>query len=168
MQNTYWNKSGAHQAEFDRLVKLMPSMGNCDTVAGELIRAASKLGYDFYNNGMGNNTSGAVNFLKTKGAIDRNTYNTIYEYTRGLVYDGRYNGDSLQVAMESMVDQTVQHILANPELETQPNTTDMYDLSEEDQHWCEDCGDEVEGRWTSVCRHCEDARYEEEEDDCYA
>ena len=167
MQSTYWSKQGAHQADYDRLVQLMPDMGNANTVAGELIRAVSKLGYDFYNNGMGNNTSGAVNFLEAKGAIDRNTYNTIYEYTRGLVYDGRYNGDSLQVAMESMVDQTVQFILNNPELETQANSEDMYDYSEDDQYWCDECGDEVD-RWQSVCRHCEEAYYEEDEDDCYA
>ena len=168
MQNTYWNKQGAHQADYDRLVELMPMMGNCDTVAGELIRAVSKLGHDFYNNGMGNNTSGAVNFLEAKGAIDRNTYCTIYDYTRGALYQGRYDGDSLQVAMERMVDQTVEFILANPELETQANTEDMFDYSEEDQNFCEECGDETD-RWSPVCRYCEEA-YEEEydEDDCYA
>ena len=167
MQSTYWNNQGTHQADYNRLVELMPMMGKSDTVAGELIRAVSKLGYDFYNNGMGNNTSGAVNFLDAKGAIDRRTHSTIYDYTRGALYDGRYDGDSLQVAMESMVDQTVEFILANPELETQANTEDMFDYSEEDQHWCDECGDEVD-RWQSVCRHCEESYYEEEEDDCYA
>ena len=29
----------------------------CDTVAGEMLRAAGRLRHDFYNNGMGNNTS---------------------------------------------------------------------------------------------------------------
>ena len=167
MQSTYWNNQGTHQADYNRLVELMPMMGKSDTVAGELIRAVSKLGYDFYNNGMGNNTSGAVNFLKAKGAIDSRTHSTIYDYTRGMLYDGRYEGDFLQVAMESMVDQTVEFILANPELETQVNTEDMIDYSEEDQHWCDECGDETD-RWSPVCRHCEEAYYEEEEDDCYA
>ena len=162
MQSTYWNNQGTHQADYDRLVQLMPMMGKSDTVAGELIRAVSKLGYDFYNNGMGNNTSGAVNFLDAKGAIDRRTRSTIYDYTRGALYEGRYDGDSLQVAMEHMVDQTVEFILANPELETQANTEDMFDYSEEDQHWCDDCGDETD-RWSHVCRYCEEA-YEEEEE----
>jgi len=168
MENIYWNNKGAHQAEFDRLIKLMPGMGAADTVAGELIRSANRLAYDLYNNGMGNNTSGAVNFLLANGAIDKQTHSTIYDYTRGMLYDGRYEGDFLQMAMESMVDQTVLHILANPQLETQPNSEDLFDYSEEDQNWCDECGDEVDSRWTAVCRHCEEAYYDEEEDDCYA
>ena len=165
MQSTYWNNQGKFQADYNRLVELMPMMGKSDTVAGELIRAVSKLGYDFYNNGMGNNTSGAVNFLEAKGAIDRRTWSSIYDYTRGALYQGRYEGDSLQVAMESMVDQTVEFILANPELETQANTEDMFDYSEEDQNFCDECGDEVD--YGYICRYCEEAYEEEEEDECY-
>ena len=168
MQNTYWNKSGAHQADYDRLVELVPDMGNCDTVAGEMIRSVSRLGYDLYNNGMGNNTSGAVNFLLEKGAIDRDTHSTIYEYTRGLTYSGRYEGDALQVAIERAVDMTVEMIMRNPQLLTMANTEDMFDYEDEDQHWCEECGDETD-RWTPVCRYCEEAWEEEyDEDDCYA
>ena len=167
MQNTYWNKQGKFQAEFDRLVELMPIMGSCDTVAGEMIRSVSRLGYDLYNNGMGNNTSGAVNFLLEKGAIDRDTHSTIYEFTRGRLYEGRYKGDALQVAIERAVDMTVEMIMRNPQLLTMANTEDMFDYSEEDQHFCDDCGDETD-RWHSVCRYCEEAyEEEEEEDECY-
>jgi hypothetical protein len=166
MENTYWNGNGRYQADYDRLAELMPAMGRCDTVAGELIRAASRLGHDFYNNGMGNNTSGAVNFLRHKGAVERSIYRVIYPYTRGQLYDGHYQGDLFQIAMEKMVDQTVEFIRANPHLETQPNSEDMFDYSEEDQHWCEDCGDEIDGRGfiSSVCRDCEEAYCEEEDD----
>jgi len=169
MENTYWNNAGKYQADYDRLLKLMPSMGQCDTVAGELIRSASRLGYDFYNNGMGNNTSGAANFLLEHRAIDTETHQIIYEYTRGLIYSSHYAGDSLQRSIESMVDQTIEFILARPELLTQPNTVDMFDFSAEDQNWCDECGDELLGHGTSVCRHCEESYYDEvEEDDCYA
>ena len=171
MENIYWHGKGTHQADYDRLVQLMPGMGNANTVAGELIRAVSKLGHDFYNNGMGNNTSGAINFLLAKGAVDKQTHATIHEYTRGLLYDGRYEGDALQVAVEHMIDQTVQFILANPQLETQPNSEDMFEYEEEDQHWCEECGDEVDSRsmYSSVCSYCESQwEDEEEEEDCYA
>ena len=162
MQNTYWNKQGTYQADYDRLVEAMPLMGNCDTVAGEMIRSVSRLGYDFYNNGMGNNTSGAVNFLLEKGAIDSKTHATIYEYTRGLTYSGCYGGDSLQAAIERAVDMTVKFILDNPQLETTPNTEDMFDYEEPFQHFCDDCGDEVDHGY--ICSHCEEA-YEEEYDD---
>ena len=161
MQNTYWNKSGKYQAEYDRLVELMPDMGACENTAGEMIRAVSRLGYDLYNNGMGNNTSGAVNFLREKGAIDEDTYDTIYEYTRGQLYHGRYAGDSLQVAIERAVDMTVEMILLNPVLLTMQNTEDMFDYEDPMQNFCDDCGDEIERGY--ICSHCEEA-YEEEEE----
>ena len=169
MKNIYWHEAGKHQADYARLCDaLIPGMGAADTVAGEILRSATRLAYDLYNNGMGNNTSGAVNFLLAKGVVDHETHGVIYEYTRGLLYDGHYEGDALQVAIERTIDRAVELILANPQLETQPNTEDQFDYEDPEQHWCEDCGDEVDSRWTSVCRHCEDARYEEEEDDCYA
>ena len=168
MQNTYWNKSGAHQADYARLCDaLIPAVGKADTVAGEILRSVTRLAYDLYNNGMGNNTSGAVNFLLHKGVIDHETHATIYDYTRGMLYDGRYKGDALQVAVERTIDFAVEFILANPALTTAQNTEDQFDFSEEDQHWCDECGDETD-RWAPVCRHCEEAYYEEEEDDCYA
>ena len=172
MENIYWHGKGTHQADYTRLGEaLIPAMGNCNTVAGEMMRCATRLSHDLYNNGMGNNTSGAVNFLLAKGAIDKQTHATIYEYTRGLLYDGRYAGDAMQVAVEHMIDSVVLHILANPQLETQPNSEDMFDYEEEDQHFCEECGDEVDSRsmYGSVCSYCESQWEDEEEDDyCYA
>jgi hypothetical protein len=166
MEKTYWNNQGTYQKEYDRMVNdLVPSMGKCDTVAGELIRAASRLGYDFYNNGMGNNTSGAVNYLDHMGVFDydnTNCYGTIYEYTRGRVYNGRYEGDALQEAIERMVDYTVQFILENPELETDTNTEDMFDFEDPEQNFCEECGDETD--WGYLCSHCEEMQDEEEYD----
>lgn len=129
--NAYWNGKGRFQAEYNELVNLMPAMGKSHVVAGELIRSVSRLGYDFYNNGMGNNTSGAANFLREKGAISPDTYATIYEYTRGRIYNGRYNGDALQLAIESAVDQTVEFITRNPILITMPNEQDMFDFEED-------------------------------------
>jgi hypothetical protein len=138
MQNTYWNNKGCFQAEYDALVELMPASGNSDTVAGELIRAVSRIGYQFYNNGMGNNVSGAVNFLREWSAIDPEVYNTIYEYSRGRIYNGRYRGDSLQVAVERAVDQTVELITRNPSLITMVNTDDIFNHEEEDEYYDED------------------------------
>lgn len=138
MQNTYWNHKGRFQAEFDELIKLMPMMGNADTFAGELIRAANRLAYDFYNNGMGNNTSGAVNFLKHFSVIDDSVYETIYEYARGRIYNGCYEGDRLQVAIEQMIDQTVEMITRNPVLITQSNTRDIFDFQDPEEYYEEE------------------------------
>ena len=57
MRNTekgksYWNKNGAYQTEYNELYsKLVPDSGEADTIQGELIRSASRLTYDYYNNG---------------------------------------------------------------------------------------------------------------------
>jgi hypothetical protein len=138
MENTYWNKSGKYQADYDRLVDAMPWSGNCETTAGEMIRAASKLGYDFYNNGMGNNTSGAVNFLDKMGVFDydrTNIFGKIYEYTRGKIYNGNYKGDDLHLAIEQMIDLTLEMIRKNPSLETQENTYDMLDFTDPEERF---------------------------------
>lgn len=135
MENTYWNHKGKFQSAYDELVKLMPASGKSDTVAGEMVRSISRLGYDFYNNGMGNNTSGAANFLREQGAISPEVYNTIYEYTRGRLYHGNYDGDALQVAIEKATDQTLEFITRNPVLITMANSQDMFDFEDEEERF---------------------------------
>jgi hypothetical protein len=61
--NTYWNSNGKHQAAYQELCKIVPSSGPAGTVEGEMLRAVTRIYYDYYNNGMINNTSGAVNYL---------------------------------------------------------------------------------------------------------
>ena len=162
MENTYWNGNGKYQAEFDELLDLMPGSGKSDVVAGELIRAANRLAYDFYNNGMGNNTSGAINFLDYYGVLDMdrtNIFGKIYEYTRGRIYHGNYNGDELQTAIESMIDMTVEFIQANPHLKTQENEDDLFKFEDPEQNFCEECGDETD--WGYICSHCEEMQEED-------
>lgn len=162
MENTYYSGKGLHQADYVRLVELMPGSGNADTLAGELIRCVSKLGHELYNNGMGNNSSGAVNMLRSKGAIDAATHATIYPLTRGAIYNGGYNGDSFQLAVESAIDQTIEFIVAGSATTT-PNTEDMFTYEDEEQRFCEDCGCEQDYWSNMICEDCEE-QYEEEED----
>jgi hypothetical protein len=50
--SSYWNNTGVYQQEYDRLYKeLVPNSGSADTLRGELIRAISRISYDWYNNG---------------------------------------------------------------------------------------------------------------------
>jgi len=50
--NSYWNENGAYQKEYDELYeKLVPIRGEADTVHGEMIRAVSRISYDYFNNG---------------------------------------------------------------------------------------------------------------------
>ena len=155
MENTYWSQNGKYQVDYDRLVGLMPAMGNSNKVAGELIRCVSRLGHELYNNGMGNNSSGAVNMLRAYGAIDGDTYETIYPMTRGRIYNGHYNGDSFQVAIESSVDQTIKFILDNPELETKNNEVDMFTYEDDEEHYCEECDQVADGMAGHLCSDCE-------------
>lgn len=49
---SYWNSNGAYQEEFDTFYnELVPSRGEADTIHGEMLRASSRLLYDFCNNG---------------------------------------------------------------------------------------------------------------------
>ena len=162
--NSYYSNTGTYQADLDRLVALMPSSGNCATVAVELVRAVCKLSHDFYNNGMGNNTSGAVNYLFNKGAIDAPACATIYYYAIGRQYSGNYTDDSMTLAIESMVDNTLRYILANPNLETDVNTEDMFDYEEEAVRQCESCEEEVQDGGF-LCNDCEGNQWESWEDE---
>jgi len=165
MENTYWSQNGKYQTDYDRLVGLMPAVGDAETVAGEMIRSVSRLGHELYNNGMGNNSSGAVNFLWARSAIDQKTHEAIHPMTMGRIYNGNYNGDSLQVAIESAIDQTIRYILDNPTVEIAPNKESMFDHSDEDEHYCEECDELADGSWGSHCQSCEDHIEEMNEDD---
>jgi hypothetical protein len=49
---SYWNENGAYQKEFDKLYEEnVPSMGSANNLHGELIRACSRLVYEYCNNG---------------------------------------------------------------------------------------------------------------------
>lgn len=49
---SYWNSTGAYQKEYDELyAKLVPTSGSAASLNGELIRAVTRLSYEFYNNG---------------------------------------------------------------------------------------------------------------------
>lgn len=167
MENTYWNQAGKFQAQFYELSEKMTPSGPQPTVGMEMIRAACRLSYDFYNNGMGNNTSGAVNFLNEKSVLDDETYDNIYEFTRGQIYRGGYNGDRVQVSIEKMIDMVCSMIINNPQLLTIENTEDMFDYEDPEQEFCFSCDDLLDdneefGECYS-CRH-DESIWEEEED----
>ena len=120
MVDNYWNGKGKFQEQFQRLSEeLVPFEGKCETLAGEMIRAATRLTYDFYNNGMGNDTSAAIKFLKSY--IDSDVYKTIKPFTRGRLYKGNYGRDGLHMAMILMMDAVVECIINNPQTLIIPN-----------------------------------------------
>ena len=118
-------------ATFERIfAELVPESGKCDTVAGEMVRAAGRLRHDFYNNGMGNNTSGALKFLREKSAIDRELFEYVLPYTTGRVYTGNYNNDLFHIAIDRIVEMTTKMVTYNPQLMTMENIEDMFDYED--------------------------------------
>jgi hypothetical protein len=50
--NSYWDENGKYQAEYNELYQLLvPDQGAAKNLFGEVIRAASRLSWDYYNNG---------------------------------------------------------------------------------------------------------------------
>jgi len=136
--------------------ELVPDRGKCDTLAGEVLRAAGRLQYDFYNNGMGNNTSGALLFLDHHGVIKSRDFRSVYPFTRGRLYEGDYNGDDFHKSIDSIVESATQFVLAYPSTRNLDNEEDMFDYEEPEQRFCEECDCEIDCGW--LCEDCEEDR----------
>ena len=58
LPNSYWAGTGAYQGEFELLLEqLLPSTGSAHTIKGEIVRAISRLCYEYHNNGNCNTRS---------------------------------------------------------------------------------------------------------------
>ena len=139
-EDTYWNDRGKYQKEYDELCeKLVPTSGKCDTVAGEILRAASKLLWDFNNNGVGwNNTSGALNYLIAKKVVNSEEVEEIYPCTRKIVFgDVESINKKMYPVVNAIVDRACEFIHNNPVVITEKNTEDIWNYAEEDGVACE-------------------------------
>ena len=123
---------------FDELV---PGSGKADTVAGEIIRAVSRIGYRNYNDGdhvgvgYGKETCNpAARYLSSKcgGEVEKALAEIWGEWD-----DSRYEAGLLK--LESAV---LEYIEQHPELKKTPNNEDMWDFFDEN----EDVDDE-EDEW---------------------
>ena len=133
-QKVYWDLQGRYQEEYDRRLDALPQCGEGATKASEIFRAATKLYYDFWNNGMVNNTSGAVNFLLYAGVFTSEQdqdFAVIHPYTIGLrIYLSEVD---LRFTMERMLDRTIEFLLANHELDALPNDMDYLEFSQQSE-----------------------------------
>lgn len=112
MKNIYWNNLGKYQSDYNALKEIVPKTGIAGTVEGEMMRAIGRVYYDYYQNGLKSNTSGAVNYL----------FNCDIKYNIGLasvLFDirlecntGTVTGQNLDMAMERMVDRVVCYVKA--------------------------------------------------------
>lgn len=124
---------------FDELV---PASGKADTVAGEIIRAISRLGYRNFNDGdhigvgYGKETcNAAARYLAD--VCDESVDLTIRR-AWGIEDDRKYD-QALRKVEEAVVDYLYDH----PELEVADNTTDMFEYREDDDLcWHDDADDD--------------------------
>lgn len=140
---TFWNEkhplSVKSQALYEQLV---PGSGSSDSLQGELLRASSRISYDWFNNGWGcNNWSGAVRFIEANYTklpdmpdqmfIDQlmKELSFVSQYSHGepcnLEYDGR-----ACMSVTKIHEMVVNAVIANPKLIK--NTENMFDYSEKD------------------------------------
>jgi hypothetical protein len=130
---TFWNREHELSAESDRLAKeLMPMSGNCQTIEGELYRASSRIGYDYYNNGFCNNWSGALAFLVDHDMVTVKEHRVLEPYQFGHRMDnGNFFEDDcpLQKASVAIHERVIRHILSKEELTPNTNNEDMFDYS---------------------------------------
>ena len=142
-EKTYWNNNGLYQSWYDEnFSKLVPNAGKSDTLAGELLRAISKVYYDSYNNGNMNNTSGAVNFLlKYSHLFTHGNLNDLRElYTVCNCSCGELKIDEL----ERVTNAVIEYI--QTEKESIENSEDMFDYSDDDSDW-NDSNDYYVNEW---------------------
>ena len=120
--------------------ELVPASGKADSLAGELVRATSRIGYRFYNDGdqlgvgYGKETCNpAGRFLIKKAPKE------IGDLVAALW--GMYNEDGYEAVLDVLVGKVADYVDANPDLRSQP-TEDMFDYYDKyedvDDSWEED------------------------------
>lgn len=154
---TFWNDKHPLTAQANALFDaLVPDSGYCSTVVGELLRASTKISYDWFNNGWGcNNWSGAVVFIRQNYKALQLSEENVKRLKQALSYVIEYSHGEPSPKNEDRADENVttiheiivQGIIDTPFYAWKANTQDMYELSEEDyQHRWGD-SDEDKYRW---------------------
>jgi hypothetical protein len=119
MKDTYWGDKGKYQAESADLQKLVPGAGNCATFKGEVWRAATKIYYDYYNNGWGNTWQEPAAFLITHIDLPEDVIQVLFAHAAGNRSEG------CDVEVELMIDSVIEQLR---NLEDRPNIVDMWDF----------------------------------------
>lgn len=122
--------------------ELVPASGKADTVAGEIVRAVSRIGYRNYNDGdhigvgYGKETCNPAARCLIKNGGDEVA--VIVHGMWGMEADSLYDK-----AVEMLEEAAASYIEQHPELKTTPNSEDMW--SYRDEH--EDTDDEDWEDW---------------------
>lgn len=133
---SFWNRKHPLYESYLKFESLMPVEGNCQTIEGEVLRAATRIYWDYYNNGFGNNWSGALNFLKEYKMVTEKEYDRLDYYARGRVYGNRdYFGGQIEILLNDVLARVVQTILAHDgKYSNNTFNVDMFDRQEPDNY----------------------------------
>ena len=96
--NRYWDCEGELESESTELQKLVPASGAADTLKGELWRAATKIYYDYYNNGWGNNWMGPADLLMSTFTLSLHVKTALKEHACNNMTDNNFDS-----VMEEMI-----------------------------------------------------------------
>lgn len=138
----------AAEKEFDKLFdELVPTTGKTPTKAGEIVRAVARLGYRWYNDG---DMLGVGYGKQTCNPAGRFLCDKLPEIAPSI-WDiwGIYNETQYERGLLEVKNRVIDHILANPQLRTEPNADDFFDWRDpyEDVDDSDDDSDEFDEVW---------------------
>ena len=120
--------------------ELVPMQGKAESLAGELVRATSRIGYRFNNDGdrlgigYGKETCNAAGrFLMKKGTKEIATL-------VGALW-GMENEEAYEAVLDILVGKVADYVEANPDLRNQP-TEDFWEFFDEKEDRDDDEGEE--------------------------
>lgn len=116
--------------------RLVPVKGKADTVAGEIVRALSRIEYRYFNDGdrlgvgYGNETCNAPGryLMKNTDALVRGRVEALWGVRSYSVYETK---------LHELVGCVLVFLAANPQLETTSNTEDMWSYMADEDRWHE-------------------------------
>lgn len=121
--------------------ELVPPTGKCESKAGEIIRAISKINYRFFNDG---DRIGVDYGNETCNAPARYLCENTYDEIEGLIADiwGEWNEDTYEIRLDRLNELVADYVENNPQLRNE-ETDDMleyddpddYKYDEEDDEW---------------------------------
>lgn len=138
--------------------ELVPDSGPAETVAGEIIRAACRIGYRWVNDGdqlgigYGKETCNpAGRYLgeKCNDEIAKQVWSLMYE----PIYDDSYDGE-YDKALKRLMEEILSFIEEHPKLKETKNTEDLWDYT--DKH------EDVDDSWEEEEDYYEEDSEEEE------
>ena len=134
LQNGFYTQTLVEKKIEEMFERLVPVCGSCETVAGEIVRALTRIVYRFYNDGdcigvdYGNETcNAAARYLM------KNTNFDVYRVIKEM-WSNNYSDEEINELENSVYEFLINH----KELETTPNNEDFYDYGSENDVWNKD------------------------------